>query len=108
MEIDEKYKEIVEKIAEDADKFMLVCHTASDNNTMVYSRITYNSGLGLIGTMIDAFMQNTIPQLGRDKVIQDILSVVNYTIEQNQTQISEESQKTLGGLKEALEQGGKQ
>ena len=106
MEISEKIKEIAEKIAEDSDKFILVCHTKSDGNTTVYSRITYGSGLGLIGTLIDAFMQNTIPSLGRDKVIRDILNVVNYTIEQNKTQISEESQKVLDGLKEALEQSG--
>ncbi len=107
MEISEKHKEIIGKLADMPGKFVLACHD-EDKNTTVYSRIDYASGLGFIGTIIDAFMENTVPAFGRDKVIRDLQNTVNFAIDQNNTQISKESQKILDGLADALKQGGKQ
>ena len=104
MEICEKYKDVVEKLTQMRDQFMLVCHDETENDTMAYLWINYPSGLEFIGIVIDAFMEYSVPSLGRDKVIQNIRSVVNYAIDRNKTQIKEDLQKMPDGLEEALTQ----
>ena len=104
MEIKEKHKEIVEKLVELQDKFILVCHDDTENQdeTTVYSRFTYPSGLAFIGTIIDAFMENAVPSFGRENVIRDIVNTVNFIITNNKTQMKEDAKTALDNMTETL------